>query len=185
MDLRAPKGPFFHGPKASKVGAMRILWFILSTICVAVTMPVNADQTKIYERLTIASQSGERAFNVEVVREEAQRNRGLMFRRQLSNDHGMLFDYDPPQVVGFWMKNTYISLDIIFIATDGRIMRIAPNTTPHSLESIPSGGPARGVLEINGGLAAKLGIKPGDRVRHRLFGAVPLTYDGEKPRFDH
>ena len=164
---------------------MRVHWIVLSTICVALTVPVNADQTQTYERLTIASQSGERAFNVEVVRDEAQRNRGLMFRRQMSKDQGMLFDYDPPQVVAFWMKNTYIPLDIIFIAPDGRIMRIAANTTPHSLESIPSGGPARGVLEINGGLAAKLGIKPGDRVKHRLFGAVPLTYDGEKPRSDH
>ena len=185
MDLRAPKGPFFHGRKNSKIGAMRIHWLMLSTICAAVTVPVNADQTKNFERLTIASQSGERAFIVEVVRDDVLRNRGLMFRRQMSKDQGMLFDYDPPQVVGFWMKNTYIPLDIIFIGADGRIMRIAPNTTPHSLESIPSGGPARGVLEINGGLSAKLGIKPGDRVRHRLFGAVPLTYEGEKPRSDH
>ena len=183
--MRAPKGPFFHGRKASKISAMRVHWFVLSTICAAVTLPVNADQTQIYERLTIASQSGERAFNVEVVRDEAQRNRGLMFRRKMAKDRGMLFDYDPPQAVGFWMKNTYIPLDIIFIAADGRIMRIAANTTPHSLESLPSGGPTRGVLEINGGLSAKLGIKPGDRVRHRLFGAVPLTYDGEKPRSDH
>jgi uncharacterized membrane protein (UPF0127 family) len=84
----------------------------------------------------------------------------------------MLFDYDPPQEVAFWMKNTYIPLDIIFIDATGRIIRIAENTTPLSLEPIPSGGVARGVLEIKGGQSAKLGIKAGDRVRHALFDAA-------------
>jgi uncharacterized membrane protein (UPF0127 family) len=81
----------------------------------------------------------------------------------------MLFDYDPPQPVAFWMKNTFISLDIIFIDGDGRILNIAENTTPLSLERLRSAGEVRGVLEINGGLSAKLGIKPGDKVRHELF----------------
>lgn len=81
----------------------------------------------------------------------------------------MLFDYDPPQQIAFWMKNTYIPLDIIFVGADGKIITIAAKTTPLSLEQIPSGGAARGVLEIAGGVSATLGIKVGDRVRHRLF----------------
>lgn len=136
------------------------------TAMVLAAAPAPAAQT---ERLVIETAKGERAFEVEVVREEAERNRGLMFRTSLAEDRGMLFDYDPPQEVTFWMKNTYIPLDIIFVGGDGRIMTIAAEATPFSLERIPSGGVARGVLEIKGGLAKKLGIKVGDRVHHALF----------------
>jgi uncharacterized protein len=160
---------------------MRLFMF-LTMVLLGGLLPVSAAEPRPLERLKITSGNGDHAFKVEVVRQETDRNRGLMFRRKLAKDHGMLFDYDPPQLVGFWMKNTYIPLDIIFIGADGRIIRIAANTTPHSLEHIPSGGPTRGVLEINGGLSAKLGIKAGDRVAHPLFGAVPLTDKGEKPR---
>ncbi|MEQ1755079.1 MAG: DUF192 domain-containing protein [Micropepsaceae bacterium] len=121
------------------------------------------------ERLKIDCAKGNRSFYVEVVREEAERNKGLMFRKHMAANHGMLFDYDPPQVVGFWMKNTFIPLDIIFIGADGRIIRIQENAVPLSLTHIPSGGEARAVLEINGGLAAKLGIRTGDVVHHSLF----------------
>ncbi len=121
------------------------------------------------ERLSIESARGEQVFQVEVVKEERDRNRGLMFRRHMATDHGMLFDYDPPQEISFWMKNTYIPLDIIFVGTDGRIITIAANTKPLDQTPLPSNGVIRGVLEINGGLSAKLGIKVGDRVRHRLF----------------
>jgi uncharacterized membrane protein (UPF0127 family) len=123
------------------------------------------------ERLSIESTRGERVFHVEVVKEEKDRNRGLMYRRRMDADHGMLFDYDPPQQIAFWMKNTYIPLDIIFIGADGRIITIAANAKPFDLTPIPSNGVIRGVLEINGGLAAKLGINVGDRVRHALFDA--------------
>lgn len=143
---------------------MRLFLFI--AVVLAAAPALAAAKT---ERLVVVSSAGERAFNVEVVREEAERNRGLMHRKTLADDAGMLFDYDPPQEVAFWMKNTYIPLDIIFIDAEGRIITIAANTTPHSLKRIPSNGVARGVLEINGGLAAKLGIKVGDRVRHDLF----------------
>jgi hypothetical protein len=122
------------------------------------------------EALSVETAAGLKSFQVEVVVEEVDRNRGLMFRRSMAESYGMLFDYDPPQVVGFWMKNTYIPLDIIFIGPEGRIIRIAEQTVPFSLEHIPSGGVTRGVLEINGGLSRKLGIRAGDLVRHRLFG---------------
>lgn len=122
------------------------------------------------EALVVVSGKGSHGFEVEVVRREADRNRGLMFRESMADGHGMLFDYDPPQDVSFWMKNTYIPLDIIFIDAKGRIIRIAENTVPFDLTPVPSGGVARGVLEINGGLSRKLGIRAGDRVRHRIFG---------------
>jgi uncharacterized membrane protein (UPF0127 family) len=114
--------------------------------------------------LTVRSANGEHRFTVEVAATPEQQARGLMYRRALAGDRGMIFPYDPPQPVGFWMKNTLIPLDIIFIRADGRIARIAANTTPHSLESVPSGEPVATVLEIRGGRAAELGIRAGDLV---------------------
>ncbi len=115
--------------------------------------------------LTISSATGEHRFTVEVARSAAEQAQGLMFRASLPPDRGMIFPYDPPQAVGFWMKNTLIPLDMIFIRADGTIARIAANTVPHSLEPVGSGEPVSAVLEIRGGRAAELGIRPGDRVR--------------------
>ena len=112
---------------------------------------------------------GKYVFNVEVVKEPKARDRGLMFRQSLADDGGMLFDYDPPQQISFWMKNTYIPLDIIFINAKGVILNIAAETTPLSLAPLPSSGEARGILELKGGTCAKLGIMAGDRVHHRIF----------------
>ncbi|MBL8779451.1 MAG: DUF192 domain-containing protein [Alphaproteobacteria bacterium] len=146
---------------------MRIL-FLFAALVFATAPAMAATKT---ERLVIETAKGEQVFKVEVVREEKERNRGLMYRKHLADNRGMLFDYDPAQDVAFWMKNTYIPLDIIFIGADGKIITIAANTTPLSLDRIPSNGVTRGVLEINGGLAEKLGIKVGDRVRHAVFEA--------------
>ena len=121
------------------------------------------------EELTIDTAAGPVRFNVEIADTEEERARGLMFRPSLADDHGMLFDFNPPEAVSFWMHNTMISLDIIFIGTDGRILNIADHATPYSDASIPSAGVARGVLEIGGGRAEALGIHPGDRVHHRIF----------------
>jgi uncharacterized membrane protein (UPF0127 family) len=141
----------------------------LSLLLAAAPAVITAPTAAQAEELVVETAKGERTFAVEVVREEKDRSRGLMFRHELAEDHGMLFDYDPPQQIAFWMKNTFLSLDIIFIGADGRILNIAQKTTPLSLEHLPAAGKARGVLEINGGLSEKFGIKPGDRVRHRLF----------------
>ena len=108
-------------------------------------------------------------FNVEVVDNDATRERGLMYRRSLGPNAGMLFDFQSPRSVSFWMKNTYIPLDIIFIAPDGAILNIAERATPLSETPLPSAGPVRGVLEIAGGRAAALGVRAGDKVRHRIF----------------
>lgn len=114
--------------------------------------------------LTVESQRGTHRFRVEVARTAQEQAHGLMFRTALGPDEGMIFPRDPPDLASFWMKNTPLPLDIIFIGTDGRINNIAAMTTPYSLESVPSEGLASGVLEIAGGRAAELGIAPGDKV---------------------
>ena len=114
--------------------------------------------------LEIVSKSGVHAFAVELATNDAERSRGLMFRRELPEGRGMLFDFEREQPVSFWMHNTYIPLDMIFIRGDGRILRIAENAEPLSDRLIPSGGPVRAVLEVIGGTTRKLGIESGDRV---------------------
>jgi uncharacterized membrane protein (UPF0127 family) len=113
--------------------------------------------------LTIRSASGDHRFVAEVAASPEQQERGLMFRREIGPDRGMIFPYDPPQVVGFWMKNTLIPLDMVFIRADGTIARIA-TATPLSLDAVGSGEAVAAVLEIRGGRAAELGIRAGDRV---------------------
>jgi len=109
-------------------------------------------------------------FIIEIAETEAQVRRGLMFRADLADDAGMLFDYDPPTYVTMWMKNTLIPLDMLFVDERGVIGRIAAWTTPLSLEAIPSGGPVRAVIELKGGITEQLGIKTGDKVVHPIFG---------------
>ncbi|MDH3228313.1 MAG: DUF192 domain-containing protein [Alphaproteobacteria bacterium] len=124
-------------------------------------------------RLVIVSESGRHEFTVELAATPGQRAQGLMYRRSMAADAGMLFDFGKRGGrASMWMKNTFIPLDMLFIRADGEIESIAARTVPHSLESISSRGPVRGVLELNGGTASRLGIKPGDRVEHGLFGTA-------------
>jgi len=120
--------------------------------------------------LEIATKSGVHVFSVEMATTEEEKQNGLMWRKELPDGKGMLFDFSPEQQISMWMKNTYIPLDMIFIRADGRILRIAENTEPLSTKIISSGGLARGVLEVIAGTAQKYGIQPGDRVAHPLFG---------------
>jgi uncharacterized membrane protein (UPF0127 family) len=120
--------------------------------------------------IEIVSKTGVHAFSVELATNDAERARGLMFRKELPEGKGMLFDFQTEQPVAFWMHNTYISLDMIFIRGDGRILRIAENAQPLSDVLIPSGGSVRGVLEVIAGTTRKLGIAPGDRVTGSIFG---------------
>jgi uncharacterized membrane protein (UPF0127 family) len=119
--------------------------------------------------LEIVSKTGVHPFAVEVVSNEADRAKGLMYRKSLPEGQGMLFDFHSEQDVSFWMQNTYIPLDMIFIKADGRIANIVENTEPLSTKMIPSRGPVRGVLEVIGGTTRKLGIVAGDRVAHPIF----------------
>ncbi len=119
--------------------------------------------------LEIATKSGVRAFNVDVAVTENEREKGLMFRTDVPDGYGMLFDFKQDQMVSMWMKNTLVSLDMIFIRHDGTIARIAENTEVKSENIISSGEPVRAVLEVVGGTAKKSGIAPGDKVGYPPF----------------
>ena len=114
--------------------------------------------------LVLKTETGDHSFNIEVATTDEERALGLMFRRSLPENAGMLFLYDQPQPAAMWMKNTLIPLDMVFISPGGTVHRIESNTEPFSLTVIPSEGPIAGVLELNGGEAAKIGLKPGDKV---------------------
>jgi uncharacterized membrane protein (UPF0127 family) len=134
----------------------------------AANAPVRAAS---FQPLEIATKNGVHVFSVELATTDEEKQTGLMYRKELADGKGMLFDFNPEQEVSMWMKNTYISLDMIFIRADGRILRIAENTEPLSTRIISSKGPARAVLEVPAGTAQKYGIQPGDRVAHPLFGS--------------
>lgn len=119
--------------------------------------------------LVIETRMGTYRFNVEIADTDARRALGLMHRPHLPADAGMLFDFKRDQPVSMWMRNTRIPLDMLFIARDGRIVNIAERTVPFSEATIQSKGAVRAVLELNGGTAQRLGIRPGDTVRHPIF----------------
>lgn len=121
------------------------------------------------EGLDIVTQSGRRHFQVEVMRTDSEREKGLMFRKFMPADRGMLFDFKAERPVAMWMKNTYLPLDMIFIGKDGKIVSVAENAEPLSETIIPSQAPALAVLELNAGAAAEIGVRPGDTVDHGLF----------------
>ncbi|MXO75794.1 DUF192 domain-containing protein [Altererythrobacter aerius] len=114
--------------------------------------------------LAVTTSRGRHEFRVEVAATAQEQARGLMFRTALGPDEGMLFPRNPPDIASFWMKNTPLPLDIIFIGTDGRVLNVAANTVPYSLESVSADGMTAAVLELNAGRAAALGIGPGAKV---------------------
>ncbi len=142
----------------------------LSLVLIGLLAAVPA-RTASLQTLEIASKNGVHAFTVELAVTDEERMTGLMYRKELPEGRGMLFDFKRDQDVSMWMKNTYIPLDMVFIRADGRIARIAESTTPFSEQIISSGVPVRAVLEVIGGTAQKLGIAPGDRVAHPIFKA--------------
>jgi len=129
-------------------------------------------QTFDHDELGIQTAAGNNRFAVELATTPEQREQGLMFRQHMAADAGMLFLYPADQLINMWMMNTLIPLDMIFISGDGRIIGVAERTVPMSTVTIPSGEPARAVLEVNGGTAARLRIKPGDRILYRAFGTA-------------
>lgn len=146
-------------------------WLLAAVVVGFATAAWGAPPAPEFAKSTLAIESaaGRFEFQVEVASSPEQRAHGLMYRRHLAEDHGMLFDFGTSRPVSMWMRNTYIPLDILFIEKDGRIARIAVETEPLSEEVIASGGPVKAVLELQGGVTAKLGIRPGDRVIHPLF----------------
>jgi len=138
--------------------------------CGGAKAPVD-ERGRPLEALSIVTASGEHEFLVEVVDDDAGRARGLMFRPPLEPDRGMLFTWpgEAAREQSFWMRNTPSSLDILYIDPAGRIVSIAPHTTPESDAPIPSNGASNGVLELRAGRADEIGAKPGDQVRHPYF----------------
>ena len=153
VDPRRPRGWF---------------WMAIAALALCALAGAGAQAASI-QPLEIVTKNGVHVFSVELATTDKERETGLMYRKELPDGKGMLFDFSPEQQISMWMKNTYISLDMIFIRADGRILRIAENTEPQSLNIISSGGLAKGVLEVIAGTAQKYGIAPGDRVAHPLF----------------
>ncbi|HEX7741948.1 MAG TPA: DUF192 domain-containing protein [Sphingobium sp.] len=123
-----------------------------------------APQGALLLPLIIRTAKAEHRFRVEVARTAAEQAQGLMFRKSLEPDGGMLFPMSPPRTASFWMKNTVIPLDMLFIRTDGSIAFIATNTVPYSREPVSAGVPVAAVLELRGGRAVELGLNEGDRI---------------------
>jgi len=153
---------------------MRRLPFPRLTIAAALGLVLLAAQSALsadLSPLTITTAGGETVrFRVELALTDAERARGLMYRRAMPADEGMLFDFEGERIVTMWMRNTYIPLDMLFIGADWTIRHIAARTTPLSERTISSTAPVRYVVEINGGLARKLGLAPGDRVSGAALG---------------
>ena len=152
--------PNLHAPMIKRL-AFAILLLAVAACLVAAPPAARSAEQQILE---IASKTGVHVFSVELAVTDEERSRGLMFRRSVPESYGMLFDFKRDQEVTMWMRNTYVSLDMIFIQSDGRIRRIAENTETESDKIISSGGPVRAVFEVVAGTARKLGIEPGDRV---------------------
>src|SRR6476469_10114623 len=144
-------------------------WIVLAVAVALCAFAGASVRAASIQPLEIVTKNGVQVFSVEMATTEKEKETGRMYRKELPDGKGMLFDFSPEQQVSMWMKNTYIPLDMIFIRADGRILRIAENTEPLSTKIISSGGPAKVVLEVIAGTAKKYGIEPGDRVAHPLF----------------
>ncbi len=140
----------------------RLLALLFAVVVVLFPLAACSDES----RLVLHTQKGEYPFTVEVVDTPEKRAEGLMFRQSLAPDAGMLFDFKETREVSFWMRNTFIPLDMVFIAADGKVESIHVNARPHDPTSIPSGAPVQYVLEIPGGRSAEIGLRPGDRAVH-------------------
>lgn len=153
---------------ALSVLAVALCMFVLSVISAnsqAMMLPVDPDP------LVVVTDSGEKHFRIEIADDQPKRSMGLMFRKDMADDHGMLFIFEQTQPAGFWMKNTPMPLDLIFIDKHGKIRDILQGE-PFSEAVIASAEPVRFVLELKAGTAAKSGIKNGDIMRHRVIGAA-------------
>ncbi len=141
----------------------------LAALVISVGQGFGAGQAQaacLPETLDLRGPGGVARFHVEIADTAAERNRGLMFRESMPSSAGMLFVYEQPQDVAFWMKNTLIPLDMIFADASGRVQRVHANAVPGDLTAIPGGADIQFVLEINGGMAKRLGITEGAEMRH-------------------
>jgi uncharacterized membrane protein (UPF0127 family) len=173
---RSDEEPILRGLSASPQAASKratftaMLALFWVAVCIVASPGVTARAAEPLQKLDIASAGGvTHMFQVELARKPEERERGLMFRRYLPKDRGMLFDFGSPEPATMWMENTYLPLDMVFIRADGIIARIEAHTEPMSRRVIAAGEPVLGVLELNSGVCDALGIKAGDRVIHPIF----------------
>ena len=145
------------------------LWTPLALVLLLAALLAQRAGAAGLEPLENVTASGTHVLHVEIAKDEASRALGLMNRRYMPPDYGMLFEFDRDAPQSFWMKNTYIPLDMIFISRAGAVTKIVENAEPLSERVIPSGPPCAAVLELNGGTAAAIGLKVGDKVRHPFF----------------
>jgi hypothetical protein len=157
--------------------ALRAAPFVLVLILLGAGVAHQAD-AMLVETLKLITTRGEHTISVEVTETPAEKAQGLMFRTRLPDTNGMLFFYETPQEITMWMRNTYIPLDMVFIRADGIIHRIEARTEPLSENIISSKGAVTACLELAGGAAERLGLRPGDRVEHRFF--KPAAKSGKK-----
>jgi len=141
----------------------------LAALTLIAVPAVSADPMEVTP-LTVRSADVEHVFSVEIANDDEEISYGLMHRDSMDADSGMLFDFGRSRETAMFMKDTLIPLDMLFISVDGTVEMIARNTVPGSLRTISPGKPVRGVLELNGGRAAELGLQPGDTVVHAIFG---------------
>lgn len=154
--------------------ALACLSLLVAGGCAAQIAPLHDLATLEHTTVEIrAGKSKTHRFDAWLAISPAEKSQGLMYVRDLPADRAMLFLYDKPTDAGIWMKNTYIELDIVFIASDGRIVKIFERAQPHSLETMSSGEPVTAVLEIRGGESAKRGLNKGDRVLWKRAPAAP------------
>jgi uncharacterized membrane protein (UPF0127 family) len=145
--------------------AVRLAAFALATVLLAACSSAES-------RLVLHTAKGDFAFNVEIADDDAERAKGLMFRDHLAPDAGMLFDYGREQLAAFWMQNTLIPLDMVFVGEDGTVKTIHVNARPMDTTSIPSEVPVRFVLEIPGGRSQEIGLAVGDKMDHPRVGTA-------------
>lgn len=150
---------------------------VLATAAYFYAAPVSADDRAMIlpvdpTPLVAVTAQGERRFSIEIADDPSERQAGLMFREQMEDDHGMLFVFDQTQPMGFWMKNTVLPLDLIFIGQDGRVKAVLQGE-PQSEAVIAPDEPARFVLEVKAGIAAREGLADGDLIRHPAISAAP------------
>ncbi len=173
MQSQLSARPGASGDRAPLTIVRRFLAVAASlSILVIVTLiagVVHAAEPARLEQVVVETAKGRFAFTTEIADTPELRQRGLMFRQRLPEDRAMLFDWGRVEPVSMWMRNTLVSLDMIFIAADGRVAKVAEATEPLSETTISSDGPVAAVLEVVAGTAQRIGLKPGDRVHHPMF----------------
>ncbi len=157
------------GDQIGRMRVKRVLLFLFGWLLLSTLQLTAAHAEMRKDRLTITTVTGRHDFSVEVTESEAEKAMGLMFRQSLGKRAGMLFPHANPSEITMWMKNTYISLDMIFIRKDGRVHRIEKGTEPFSERIVASQGKVSAVLEVVAGVADEIGLKAGDRVEHKFF----------------